>query len=307
MSFAMFLSRTLFRTLYRLISVALLSSALPLSSALAADAVTVYAAGDIADCRDTSAANSDALRTAKLLQPLLQQDPQARVLTLGDNTYPVGAPSEFRDCYQPTWGQFKSRTHPSPGNHDYYTAQGAGYYDYFGELAGPQKRGYYRVQIGSWQVFSLNSNLKGVEQKDQIAWLKQELAANPARCTLAYWHHPVFSSGGHGNSSRMQAVWDTLAAANADLVLVGHDHDYERFAPQDPEGKLDPARGIAQFVVGTGGSGLSPFGMRRANSEKGQNEVHGVLKLVLKDDGYDWQFLAVDATRFQDKGSAACH
>ncbi len=269
--------------------------------------VTVYAAGDIADCRKTSAAQSDAMRTAKQLQALLQQDPQAHVLTLGDNTYPIGAPQEFSDCYQPTWGQFKARTHPSPGNHDYYTPKAGGYFAYFGELAGPQQRGYYRLQIGSWQVYSLNSYLKPDAHKEQLAWLKQELAANPSRCALAYWHHPVYSSGGHGNSPRMQDVWDMLYAHKVDLVLSGHDHDYERFAPQDGAANLDATRGITSFVVGTGGSGLSPFGMRRANSEKAQNEVHGVLKLVLKEGSFDWEFLPVEASRFQDTGSQACH
>lgn len=273
----------------------------------ASSSVTIYAAGDIADCRKTPAANSDAMRTANQLQALLQTDPQARVLTLGDNTYPIGAPAEFSDCYHPTWGQFKANTHPAPGNHDYYTPKASGYFAYFGEQAGPQQRGYYRLQLGAWQVYSLNSYLKPDAHKEQLAWLKQELATHPARCTLAYWHHPLYSSGGHGNSPRMQEVWDMLYEANAELVLAGHDHDYERFAPQDGKGKLDAARGIAQFVVGTGGSGLSPFKMRRANSEKAQNLVHGVLKLVLKEDGYDWQFLPVEANGFADAGSAACH
>lgn len=269
--------------------------------------VTIYAAGDIADCRRTPVAKSDAMRTAKQLLALLQADPQARVLTLGDNTYPIGAPLEFSDCYHPTWGQFKDRTHPAPGNHDYYTPKAGGYFGYFGEQAGPPQRGYYRLQIGTWQVYSLNSYLKPDAHKEQLAWLKQELAANSASCALAYWHHPVYSSGGHGNSPRMQDVWDILYAANVDVVLAGHDHDYERFAPQDGKGNLNAERGIAQFVVGTGGSGLSTFGMRRANSEKGQNQVHGVLKLVLKENGYDWQFLPVETSAFQDLGSAACH
>lgn len=270
-------------------------------------AVTVYAAGDIADCRKQAGDKNGAAATAAVILPLLQRDPQARVLTLGDNTYPVGAASEFQDCFEASWGKFKQKILPSPGNHDYYTPQASGYFAYFGDQAGPGQRGYYRVKLGNWQLYSLNSYLQPAAHKEQLAWLKKELAEHTAPCTLAFWHHPLYSSGGHGNSPRMQEVWDILYAANADLVLAGHDHDYERFAPQDGAGNADPARGMAEFVVGSGGAALSPFGVRRANSVRAQNNEHGVLKLVLRENGYDWQFLPAAGGSFSDSGSAQCH
>ena len=278
-----------------------------LASKAASEAATVYVAGDIADCRKTTAAVSAAARTAALIVSLLKQDAQARVLTVGDNTYPDGALSEFTDCYAPTWGQFKQLTHPAPGNHEYKTPKAAGYFDYFGEAAGPERRGYYRLQLGTWQVYSLNSFLKPEEHAAQLAWLKKELAANRAPCTLAYWHHPLFSSGPHGNSERMRDVWDVLYDANAQVVLTGHDHHYERFAPQDGAGQLDLARGITEFVVGTGGSELYPIRSARPNSVVSQNQHFGVLKLSLQAGRFDWQFLSVNGAAVQDSGGRACH
>jgi hypothetical protein len=269
--------------------------------------VTVYAAGDIADCKNnTTATSSAAARTAALVLAGLQ-NPSAVALTLGDNAYPDGALSEFTDCYAPTWGQFKARTHPAPGNHEYRTPGAAGYFDYFGAGAGPGKRGYYRVQLGQWQILSLNSYLKAPEQAAQLAWLKAELAAHPSHCTLAYWHHPVFSSGGHGNDTRMTEAWKILQAANIELVLSGHDHHYERFAAQDSDGKADQPHGIREFVVGTGGSHLYPIGTRRDNSEIASNSSFGVLKLVLKEKSYEWEFLPADKGGFTDSGVNACH
>lgn len=268
--------------------------------------VTVYAAGDIADCRKVSVEKSGAGATAAILVPLLLQDATARVLTLGDNAYQKGTLAEFNDCYGPSWGQFKQRTHPSPGNHEYQTPGASGYYDYFGDAAGPQRRGYYRMQIGDWQVYSLNSYLQPAEHALQLAWLKQELSSANAKCTLAYWHHPMYSSGPHGNSARMRDVWELLQAAKADLVLAGHDHHYERFAAQDANGTADAARGIAQFVVGSGGSTLYPLKPLRPNSVASQDKELGVLKLTLKADRFDWQFLAVAGGSYADSGSQAC-
>jgi 3',5'-cyclic AMP phosphodiesterase CpdA len=297
----------------RLTVVNLLLATLPPLTALAtlspapAHAAIVLAAGDIADCRTTPAADSAAERTAQLIAAQLKQHPDAKILTLGDNTYPVGAPDEFKNCYAPTWGRFLQATHPAPGNHDYLTPGAQGYFDYFGDRAGKGQRGYYRVQIGAWRVFSLNSYLKNpLEHAAQLAWLKQELASSHATCTLAYWHHPVFSSGGHGNDKRMDEAWELLEAFHADLILSGHDHDYERFARQNGKGEAVPD-GMREFVVGTGGTPLTPLLLRRNNSEAVNNTDHGVLKLNLKDDGYDWEFLAVPGASFSDRGSDTCH
>lgn len=267
---------------------------------------TLYAAGDIAECEDRPSAESAAARTAALVLSKLQQTPSAVVLTLGDHAYLDGTPTEFNTCYGPTWGQFKARTHPAPGNHEYRTPGAAGYFDYFGAQAGPERRGYYSLALGQWQVLSLNSYLQPAAHAVQLAWLKSELAAHPHRCTLAYWHHPVFSSGGHGNDKRMKDVWDVLQAAHAELILTGHDHDYERFAPQDSDGQADP-QGIREFVVGTGGAGLTPMGLRKANSESGGNDNHGVLQLVLKPSGYEWTFLPLNPGQPADRGAALCH
>ena len=274
---------------------------------LTGSGITLYAAGDIADCRGTQADATMAARTAERIATGLAADPTAVALTLGDNVYQSGTAEEHANCYAPTWGRFKARTFPSPGNHEYYSAGAAGYYDYFGALAGPDRRGYYSVELGSWHVISLNSNLKDSAQQAQLDWLKTDLAAHHAGCTLAYWHHPVFSSGGHGNNSQMRAAWQLLADAGADVVLSGHDHDYERFSLQDASGKADPQHGMRQFVVGTGGAELSPFVIVRANSLVRNNATYGVLQLTLMTDGYAWQYLPVAGGTLQDNGSKRCH
>ncbi len=268
--------------------------------------VTIYAAGDIADCRKSKPEHSGAAKTASLIAAALAKDKDAAVLTLGDATYPVGLLEEFTECYEPTWGQFKHRTFPSPGNHEYYTPAAVGYYDYFGNIAGPTRRGYYSVDIGTWHVVSINSNLKPIDHQQQLAWLKTDLAQHPARCTLAYWHHPLYSSGGHGNNERMADVWQALQAAGAAVILVSHDHDYERFAPQDADARRDDARGIREFVVGTGGARLTPLFARKPNSDISDNATHGVLRMVLKDGSYEWEFLPVAGGSFTDRGAALC-
>jgi acid phosphatase type 7 len=269
--------------------------------------IAVYAAGDIANCKDRSPEESDAAKTAALIASRLAGDNDAAVLTLGDNTYPVGRPSEFTDCYHPTWGQFKQRTYPSPGNHEYYTPNAIGYYGYFGDTAGAGAHGYFSFTLGSWHVISLNSNLKPDEHKGQLAWLKEDLEKHKTFCTLAYWHHPLYSSGGHGDNAGMEDAWKMLHAADADLVLASHDHDYERFAPQDVNGNRDDRRGIRQFVVGTGGAKLTSLRSRRSNSEISDNSTPGVLKLTLKNLGYEWEFLPVEKSGFTDRGTALCH
>lgn len=269
--------------------------------------VTVYAAGDIADCKKLPPKDSAAAKTAALIEAGLARDDQAVVLAIGDATYPVGMPEEFEHCYRPTWGRFKERTRPVPGNHEYYTPEAYAYYNYFGDIAGPERRGYYSFDVGGWHIIALNSNLKKEQHDAQMAWLKADLDRNKAHCTLAYWHHAMFSSGGHGSDNRMEQAWKMLADAGADLVLSGHDHDYERFAPKNANGARDDARGMREFVVGTGGAKLTPLLLRRADSETSDNSTYGVLKLTLKQQGYEWEFLPADAGGYKDHGAALCH
>lgn len=276
-------------------------------SALSGPAFTLYAAGDIAQCRGRAVSDTMAARTAERIATELAADNTARVLTLGDNAYPNGTTADYANCYDPTWGRFKQRTLPSPGNHEYRTPSATAYFDYFGALAGTQRRGYYSVEFGAWHLISLNSNLDGAAQQAQLDWLKADLAARPAGCALAFWHHPVFSSGGHGNNAVMREAWRLLASAGTDLVLSAHDHDYERFAPQDVDGRVDALRGMRQFVVGGGGAALTPLLIRRPNSETADNTSHGVLKLSLKKSGYAWEYLPVADGSYRDQGSAACH
>lgn len=253
-------------------------------------------AGDIASCR-----HDDDEATAKLLDSI-----PGTVFTAGDNVY-SGSPTRFADCYAPTWGRHKARTRPSPGNHDYRTLRGAQYYAYFGAAAGDSGRGYYSYELGGWHIISLNSNALMIAGSPQEQWLRADLAAHPAKCTLAYWHHPRFSSGEHGSSRAPEPLWNALYEANADVVINGHDHTYERFAPQTPRGVRDTARGIREFVVGLGGAGFYEFSIVRANSEVRHNRTHGVIKLTLHPDGYDWEFVPVAGRRFRDSGSGKCH
>ena len=273
---------------------------------------TVYAAGDIAYCGKRPALLSDANDTAKLVETGLAASPDASVLLLGDNVYQRGTAREFRDCYQPSWGRFKARTYPSPGNHEYATPDAKGYFDYFGSAAGPGHLGYYSVDLGAWHVVSLNSNVSGAAQQAQLTWLEKDLAASHARCTLAYWHHPLYSSGWHGSIGVMRPAWALLYGAGAELVLSGHDHVYERFLPQDANGKLDEGRGIRQFVVGTGGAYSTPFKLPLENSKVRDNNRFGVLKLVLREASYEWEFLEASYDGFPngkqaDRGEGKCH
>ena len=253
-------------------------------------------AGDIANC----SGNNDE-STAKLLDGI-----SGTVFTLGDNVYPDGTASQFTDCYGPTWGRHKNRTRPSPGNHDYHTSGASGYYNYFGASAGDPGKGYYSYDLGAWHIISLNSEAGYGAGSVQEQWLRADLAANNAMCTLAYWHHPRFSSGNHGNSNRGQAFWNALYAYGADVILNGHDHTYERFAPQNPNAQADPNRGIREFVVGTGGAGLYPFPNIQPNSEVRNNVTFGVLKLTLHATSYDWQFIPIAGQTFSDSGTGNC-
>ena len=251
-------------------------------------------AGDIAVC-----GSSATQATASLLDNI-----EGTVSTAGDNVYDNGTFDEFMRCYEPTWGRHKSRTRPSPGNHDY--AHGpSGYFAYFGASAGPPGLGYYSFRVGSWHVLSMNSNVAAHVGSPQFAWMLQELTDNSARCTAAIWHHPVFSSGPNGPQGEMRDVWRAMVLADVDVVIVGHDHLYERFAPLDAEG-LPSARGIQQFTVGTGGASLYQF-QRIAPGSEARASVHGVLKLTLNEGSYDWEFVAVPGVPFTDRGRGDCH
>ncbi len=258
--------------------------------------MTLVGAGDIADC----GSDGDEA-TAALLDAI-----PGTVFTAGDNAYDSGTATEFATCYEPSWGRHKDRTRPTLGNHDVRTDDGGPYYDYFGASAGQRGRGYYSYDIGAWHAVALNSNTDVDAGSPQLQWLAADLAANPALCTVAYWHHPRFSSGDHGNDRSMGPMWDVLYAGGVDVVVNGHDHNYERFAPQSPAGTADPQRGIRQFVAGTGGRGLRSVGSPEANSEVRDDQAHGVLELTLFDTGYEWEFIPIDGQDFRDSGSAAC-
>jgi hypothetical protein len=275
----------------------------------------IAAAGDIA-CDPTSGNFNGGQGTGLTCRQLATSDllvagGYAAVLALGDIQYENGAFTKFTASYDPSWGRVRAITKPAPGNHEYQTAGAAGYYQYFGAAAGDPARGYYSFDVGGWHVVALNSNCAAVggcgAGSTQEQWLRADLAANSsATCTLAYWHHPRFSSGLHGSDSTYTAFFQALYDANADVVLVGHDHDYERFAPQTPAGTLDSARGVRQFVVGTGGKELRAFGTIRPWSEARSSSALGVLELTLGANGYAWRFVAAVGT-YADSGSAACH
>jgi acid phosphatase type 7 len=263
-------------------------------------------AGDIADCSSEYQANQ-AKATAKLLDNI-----EGSVFTTGDNAYPSGTDEDFENCYEPTWGRHKDRTHPTPGNHEYDTANASGYFNYFGAAAGDPSEGYYSYDLDDWHIISLNGECKEVggceEDSPMLRWLKEDLAANPKRCTVAYFHEPLFSSRGmHGNNPKMKPSWDILYQAGVDVVVNGHDHAYERFAPQDPNGVADSARGIREFVVGTGGAALRQIEEPRPNSEVQNDDTYGVLKLTLHATSYDWEFVPVAGQTFTDSGSESCH
>ena len=233
------------------------------------------------------------------------------VLALGDIQYETGAFSKFGPSYHPSWGRVKAITRPVPGNHEYRTSGAAGYYQYFGAAAGSPTKGYYSFDVGGWHLIALNSNCSAVGGCDagspQEQWLRADLAAHAsASCTLAYWHHPRFSSGEYGSDSTYQDFWHALFEANADVVLVAHDHGYERFAPQTPRGVPDTVRGIRQFVSGSGGKGLHTFPAVRANSEARDVTSLGILELTLGADGYRWRFRPAVGS-FEDAGTGSCH
>ncbi len=262
----------------------------------------VYAVGDIADCDQ-----DNDTKTAALVD-----NSHATVVTLGDNVYDFGSAQEFRDCYDTTWGKFYNRTHPAPGNHEYATRNATGYFSYFGSRAGEAGKGWYSFDLGKWHLIALNSNCSRIddgcgEGSKQMQWLRHDLAKSTKTCTLAYFHHPVLSSGLHGQTEAMLPVWKELIRNNVDLVLTGHDHHYERFAPLDADGVFDGENGTREFVVGTGGRSHYPVIKQQQNSEAFNTATFGVLKLTLHELSYDWQFVPIEGSSFTDSGTGECH
>ena len=257
-------------------------------------------AGDIAVC-----GAGGSMATGRLLDTL-----PGTVIVPGDIAYPDGTAEQFRDCYEPAWGRHKDRTRPAPGNHEYGSPGAAPYFAYFGANAGPPRLGYYTFRTGTWQVFSLNSNTESADRRAQMEWLDRELAASGATvCSVAFFHHPLFSSGPHGVVPTMPVVadmWSSLYQAGVDVVISAHEHFYERFAPQTPLAAPDPQFGIRQFIVGTGGAPLTQPVRRVANSEAALS-TFGVLRLTLDPQSYRWEFLSSDGGAILDAGTGLCH
>jgi hypothetical protein len=264
----------------------------------ASDPVLV-GAGDIAGC-DTRGDTA----TAKLLVGI-----SGTVFTTGDNAYEAGTTAQYNNCYDPTWGRVFSRTRPVPGNHDYHTSGASGYFGYFGSPAGSPGKGWYAYNLGKWRIYALNSNCSSVggcsATSAQGKWLDADLDANPHSCVLAYWHHARFSSGPHGNHKIVLAFWNILYAHHADVVVNGHDHDYERFARQNPTGDFSK-RGIREFVVGTGGRSHYEWDRIRHHSLVRNNRTYGVLKLTLHATTYDWRFVPIAGKTWSDHGTGHC-
>jgi hypothetical protein len=264
-------------------------------------------AGDIASCKDPEGAKA----TAKLIEQI-----PGTVFAAGDLAYEKGSAKEFKNCYDPTWGRFKDRTKPALGNHEYVDPTAQAYFDYWGEQAGPRGKGYYSYDLGAWHVVVLNTNCdaKGVggcgSGSPQEAWLKADLAEHSKACIIAYGHHALFSSGvfkRHAIHPELKQLWEDLYLTHADLVIAGHEHSYERFAPQDPEGQADAEHGIREIVVGTGGRSHDLLGFATPNSEERDWQTYGVLKLTLSPGKYTWEFIPEEGKDFHDSGSGACH
>jgi hypothetical protein len=277
-------------------------------ASLASGDPVLAGAGDIGDCTDSGVA-----QTANLLLGL----PSAHVQTFGDNAYPAGSDTDFANCYNPYWGQVKNRTTPSIGDHEYQTPNAAGYFNYFaaqlapyGPSATDPTRAYYSYDLGAWHIVVLNAaceDVPGCSVNGQLAWLDADLGAHSNACTLTVLHEPLFSSGDvHPNNITMQPFWNVLYANNADIVVAGDQHAYERYAPQDPQGYYNPSRGIREFIVGTGGGSLYNFGNINANSEVRYRSTYGILALTLHSAGYDWKYIPTSGT-FTDSGTGTCH
>ncbi|PYX77051.1 MAG: alkaline phosphatase [Acidobacteria bacterium] len=261
-------------------------------------------AGDVAGCDSSKLVNPQA--TATLLDSI-----SGTVFAAGDLAYQDGAEVNFSRCYDPTWGRHRARTKPIVGNHEYQTPGAVDYYNYFGPAAGDPTKGYYSFDLGTWHIVVINSECSQVggctSTSPQATWLQADLAAHPTTCTLALWHRPLFTSSSNTAASSMKPIWQVLFNNSADVVINGHAHNYERFAPQDPNGVANSATGIREFVVGTGGESHGNFDTVAANSEIRNNTTYGVLKVTLHSTSYDWQFVPIASQTFTDSGSGSCH
>jgi acid phosphatase type 7 len=273
----------------------------------AVQSFVLVGAGDIASCKEPEGARA----TAKLVEKI-----PGTVFAAGDLAYEKGSAEEFKNCYDPTWGRFKDRTKPALGNHEYVNPTAQPYFDYWGAQAGPRGLGYYSYDLGAWHILVLNTNCNARRVggcgsgSPEETWLKSDLAAHPKACILAYGHHALFSSGvfkWHAVHPELKELWADLYAAHADLVLAGHEHSYERFAPQDPEGQADREHGIREIVVGTGGRSHGLLGFATPNSEVRDWQTYGVLKLTLSPGKYMWEFIPEEGKDFRDSGSGTCH
>jgi hypothetical protein len=285
------------------------------ATATTATSVVVAAAGDIAcDPSDPNYHGGSGTSTAcrqRYTSDLVVNGDYDAVLALGDLQYDSGSLSDFNAVYDPTWGRVKSITYPVVGNHEYGQSGASGYFDYFGSRAGERGKGYYSFDLGSWHIIAINSNCGQVScsaNSTQEQWLRADLSAHPVDCTIAMWHHARWSSGHDGDNTFMQTMWKDLDDAGVEILLSGHSHDYERFAPQDANGNVDTANGVRQFVVGTGGAFFTGLGTHfDPNSQVHQNSTYGILKLTLRTDAYDWQFVPEAGKTFTDSGTTACH
>ena len=247
-------------------------------------------AGDIAFIPDGPRGEDE--RTAELIDAIVRQNRgHVTVFAAGDDAYDVGSSSEFANEYAPTWGRFKAITRPAPGNHEYVTPGAAGYFDYF------HVRPYYAYDVGAWRIYSLNSEIDHERGSPQERWLRRDLTRDPRKCVLAYWHRPRYSSGLHGSDSSLQPLWQALADHHADVVVTGHDHDYERFAPKQE---------IREFVVGTGGRSLYPFRLTTESGSQVRADAYGVIAFTLHRRSYDFQFIPAAGESFRDRGTFAC-
>jgi len=262
------------------------------ASPTSSGSAVLVGAGDISLC-----SNNNDEATAKLLDTI-----SGTVFAAGDNAYIDGSFTEYTNCYDPTWGRHKARTKPVPGNHEYQTSGAAGYFQYFNNVPS-----YYAYNLGSWRIYALNSEISVSATSAEITWLQDDLAANPSQCVLAYWHRPRWSSGSsHGSSSSMQTLWQVLYNAGAELVVNGHEHNYERFAEMNATGS-STSQGLREIVVGTGGASHYPFGSFLSTSQVHDSSTYGVLKLTLRAGSYDWQFVPIAGSTFTDSGSSTCH
>jgi hypothetical protein len=259
----------------------------------ATEPAIVLAAGDIAGCADFYKDEDTAEMLAKMT---------GTILALGDVVYQNGTRWQFRNCYDPSWGKLLSRTRPTPGNHEYRTDQAGPYYQYFGERAGPAGKGYYTFTLGTWRIYSLNSERNIPEQ---TTWLRKHLKQNPSKCVLAYWHKPLYTSGQVPPTAEVRPLFHELWRAKAEVVLNGHQHNYERFEPQDADSNYRK-KGVRQFVIGTGGAQLEGFTSVAKNSKVRYVEDWGVLELTLKADEYSWRFVPLHGSASVDSGSAQC-